>query len=216
MLPGMVHLGGQAGPPPPPFELISWNSQRNTSSSANNIPAPAGIQAGDTLVAYLFTATGGRTAGTLPDGWTLEKEFSGANVSAYVASKIADGTESGLTQTFRWSGAGTLQGVIFCYRGANGVNLVGNSAETTNVTRTAPSITPTAAGALHAVFFLGASVSPPSPPTFFTEIASNAFQPSFVVYEKKPSSAFVPTGAQSVSYGSAGQSGMGFQVQIRD
>lgn len=145
----------------------------SNSSKTLTVPAPAGIVAGDLLLATLVTS--GSTSGPLPTGWTLGPVSwsSSFNVQVVTAYKIATSSEP---SSYTFTGSATLDasGTIVDYSGVDQTNPIDTSQTASGSSGNAvgPSVTTTAANdrVVEAVGFTGAGASlwSPTPPSGMT------------------------------------------------
>jgi hypothetical protein len=148
------------------------------------ITAPAGIAAGNTLIA--FTRCG--NSGTLspPSGWATVAAGGTAAQPTNWFSKSAGGAEPG-SYTFTFSGSATyLYGAILNYAGGSGVDVDALTSSFQNsAAPTSPSVTTTAANGLWLAAEANSQTGPAtlsSGPAGFTARASNVSAGNFALY----------------------------------
>ncbi len=130
------------------FHEAGTNAANATSIS---IAAPAGLRAGDMLLAAI-TVRNAPTIGT-PTGWTLLlNSAASGSLRTAVYYRVATGSETSVSWTF--GSSNRAAGVIAAYRGVGSVGASGanvNSSGSASIV--APSVTPSAAGARLVSFF---------------------------------------------------------------
>jgi hypothetical protein len=196
--------------PLPSFVGITY-----TGDSSNNpvtIGVPAGIQAGDFMVAFLWFTGGTATGSTLPSGWTLGlNDFSGT-VRLSVYYKTAGGSET----SFSWTrnGTGLMAGHVEVWRNVAGFNIGTKMTPASTTTAVAPSLTASLLGILLASFFRGgAAGSVATPPAGMTQRDfQSAFGTTIAHYELSPSPAGA-TGTKTLVW-NAGNQTAAVMVQI--
>jgi hypothetical protein len=148
-------------------------SQGVNSGSATSlvIPAPAGIQAGDVLIACV--AARGNPNFTAPAGWTLIRlDVNGFTLRQALYWKVATGAEPA-EYTWTLSNTQAAAGGIMAYTGVSNSNPIDQSSglisSGTDATGTAPSVTTTVNGAMVIAFFGVARNSPIDAPSGMTE-----------------------------------------------
>ncbi|MGO8831145.1 MAG: DUF6701 domain-containing protein [Steroidobacteraceae bacterium] len=130
--------------------------------SAVTLTAPAGIAAGDLMVAFVAQNTGTLPAvSTAPAGWTqvLEQD-NGASIGGSVYYKFATVADVGGTTTYTWtcSAAAYSGGVILAFSGADTISPVivsGSKSYAASKTWKAPTITPGVANTMLVVLLAG-------------------------------------------------------------
>jgi hypothetical protein len=121
------------------------------------LDVPAGVQAGDVLLAFLVAGITTPTIPTPPTGWTIvgSSQISPSNDSrGYLYRRTADGSEAP-TVTFTWSAA-TPYGVgcVLAYSGASGTpDGAAQAAFASSGTPAGPALTPTTDGCMVVAFF---------------------------------------------------------------
>ena len=129
----------------PTFEEYTGGSTANGGSVS--LAVPAGISAGDVLVAVVSHQSWGQPITGLPSGWTTiyngPSPASGYDHWTYFGYKIATGSESG---SFTWSHGGTADDYwaasMVRYSGCDGVDVTGYTLDG-GTPRQSPSITTT-------------------------------------------------------------------------
>jgi Putative Ig domain len=155
---------------------------RSASSGANNvgnnvvIPAPAGVQANDVMVAVLDIKVAPTT--TPPAGWNLvNSTANGSNFTQKVYTKVATGSEPA-DYTFTINENRAISGVIVAYSGvntSNPVEIAGTVGSGTTTSITAPSVSSgLSGGMLIGAFGINAdsTIAPPAGMTERGEIVS--------------------------------------------
>jgi hypothetical protein len=180
------------------------------SSSTVTIPAPAGIIAGNLLVAVVFYATNGTSAMTAPSGFVSQgrslTDISHINAGvAEVFTKTATGSEPA-TYAFTAPSAYTA-GTVMQYSGTTGVDGAATYTSTTTLGTpwTAPSTTPGAGNTADMwLVLLGTGPTTSTTPSGFTSrvaTATGTAQDVFVWEQLLASSA--ATGTASGTLGAA-------------
>lgn len=149
-------------------------------SGSLTLSRPAGVQAGDVLIAHVALHTHSFSANPLPapSGWTIVRVDTDLNhVTAGVFRRIAGSSEPG-TYTFTNDSGDTSRqvvGTIVAYRGVDTVNPIDVHGGSTDLsgsdTVVAPSVTTSRAGArlLSLVGAFGDGPGPATPPGSMTE-----------------------------------------------
>ncbi len=179
------------------------------------VPAPAGIQDGDLLVAIGALQSGSRLTEVSTGFKLLTTQVSTTAEPGYLflAAKVASG-ESG-TYAFSQSVSGAdARVVILVYRNANKINYTGTVARGTAGTISAPEIFPSYRGTSVAAFFLdNTSGSITSAPAGMTQVFNKLDAAECaVVYEGLQDA--VPAPARSITWNNttAGKSCIQFQI----
>ena len=150
----------------PSIVFRSMSTDQNGGGWSLTIPRPAGVSAGDVLVAAV--SLGGHPAVTAPSGWTLVLDHeNGHGYSQIVYVRVASGSEPA---SFRWrfSRSTTAAGSITVYAGVNAaqpIDVAGGRTNSSSQSITAPSVTTTIPEALLVGFFgidSNAAIWPPS------------------------------------------------------
>jgi len=96
----MQFLTIAAGARSQPISRVATSSNSNTGVSSWSVALPTGFKAGDLLILYLSTDTGGTKFASVPTGWT---QLIGEGITApdgqcfQVMYRMADGTETSIT-----------------------------------------------------------------------------------------------------------------------
>jgi N,N-dimethylformamidase beta subunit-like protein/uncharacterized protein DUF4082/cadherin-like protein/Big-like domain-containing protein/purple acid phosphatase-like protein len=137
----------------------------NDTASTLALPVPAGVLAGDLMLASV--AARGAPATTAPDGWTLlRNDANGTQLRLITYYRIASGAEPA---SYKWvfSAARSAAGGIVAYSGVDTIHPVDLAAGRANLSSksiTAPSVTTRANGVLLVGFFglaTSATLTPP-------------------------------------------------------
>lgn len=198
--------GGNSAQVVPTF--VSSSSNR-VNASTNTVTAPSGIQNGDLLVAVIFSDVTGPDTVTVPAGWSLNYFTSVGDVLG-VATKTAASESGNYTFTFSSSVTNTIG--ILVYRNATRVNTIGVSRVSSTIA-TAPSITPTYAGVLCAVFTTENSSTISSAPALTQRLTQLSVVPSMAIYEQSPQAASA-TSSYALTWSGASNNVVGMQLQI--
>lgn len=136
ILPGFPHvLSAQMMPP----EFVGAIEARAASGSSLNVPAPAGIERGDTLVAFVVMNASSRAAST-PSGWVSIDAEASSNPSFASFYRIAGASEPS-SYTFSFDGGGATRIAIIAVRNVSGVGGFGAlTRDSLIATITAPSV----------------------------------------------------------------------------
>lgn len=202
-----IVMAAGASLPLPSF--VSASISRVT-TAGNTVTAPTGIQNGDLLVAVGFNVTIGLTI-TPPTGFNVIELDGTADNTIFIATKTAS-SESG-NYTWTWSTAAPNSVAILVYRNATQVNTVSSANRTTSATCTAPSITPTNAGTLCAMFASeGASPTVTTPPSGLTQRALSSSSGAMGVYDLSLQQATATSSYALVWNASNANVGIQFQV----
>lgn len=125
----------------------SKSDHTSVGTPSHTIAKPAGVMAGDVLVAMLIHSDQSNTP-TPPSGWTT-LHSAGDNHRSLLAYRVATGSE-GTSYTFAVDGTDLTAGTILAYSGANSASPILASAvsapTTGSTTLTAPSLNATEAG----------------------------------------------------------------------
>lgn len=127
------------------FPVVIGTASGTASVTANvNVTVPAGVLAGDTLVAvYMDTAGGGSY--NVPTGFALVSNIAAAsnpNIGTNrMFTKTAVGTESGTNVAFSRSFAGDARGFVYVVRGAGTVLAATPAWGAASATFTPPALT---------------------------------------------------------------------------
>ena len=174
---------------------------------ANNlvIPTPAGVQAGDVMLAVV--AVRSNPTVTPPAGWALvTTTVNGSNLRELSYTRVATSSEP---TSFRWgfNQNRAASGSVLAYRGVSTVTPVeafGGSIGS-SATITAPSVTTTSGGAMVVGAFSianGATITPPAGMTELGEVASSTKIATEIANVSQPTAG--PTGAKSSTATSSG------------
>ena len=118
--------------------FVGANSTNGNRQNAN-VPMPAGVAAGDTLVAF-FTANTLTPTYTAPAGWTLLETKDGNGIAARAWTKTAVANEPAFTVTATAFAKSDL--TVAAYRGLNGTTPIAASASKTDDAAGAAHISP--------------------------------------------------------------------------
>lgn len=171
----MALPGSQPPPPPPPASgssptFVAASSGANTVSTSVSVALPAGVQAGDALVADV--AARGSPTITAPAGWSLVRQDTASTTQRVaVFVKFASSSEAA-TVTFGLSKAQAAAGVVLAYRGvaaASPVDVATGQVNGASRSITAAGASTTAANDVLVGFFTVAVATTVSPPTEMTE-----------------------------------------------
>jgi hypothetical protein len=190
--------------------VVSGSSQANTTFGATVVvPAPAGIVAGNLLVALCYSAANSTTSWAGPSGWTAKAENvnSTAGTSA-VFTHTASGSEPG---AYTFTAAGNAWGcaAILQISGLADIaaTAIAFNTDSTNPTAcTAPSQTPAAIGDLLLAAFCsysGRNFTTPAGMTAGPSAANAGVESIFTFYENVSSVAATGPIASTQSAGSA-------------
>lgn len=171
-----------------PLPVFVSSSSANANSTSITVPAPSGIQNGDLLVAVVFN--NGQGIVTPPAGFNASNLDNALQNTFGIATKVAS-SESG-SYVFSFSVNFAVSVAILVYRNATKVNLLGAITRATSTTGVASSITPTYPGTLCAIFGNESTASITTPPSGFTQRASQVgVAGALAVYDlsNQPSSA---------------------------
>jgi hypothetical protein len=165
------NLTTAAAPPPGAgIAFRSASSAANTTATTLVIPAPAGVVAGDALLASV--AARGAPVLTPPAGWTLVRlDLSGGTIRQAVYVKIAGASEPA-SYSFGLSSAQSAAGGIVAYSGVDPTTPIdahGGQINTSSVTSTAPSITTTGVNRMLVGLFAKSTLTTHTPPAGMTE-----------------------------------------------
>jgi len=201
--------------------LRSSSSAVNPTATSLTIPAPAGVQANDVLLAGISAR--GNPNFVAPSGWTLVRlDISGFVMRQAVYYKVATASEP-TSYTWTWSGAQAAAGGILAYTGADTVSPIdvqngAVSSTSSGKTIVAPSVTTTGAGDMLVGFFGVANNTSVAPPTNMTErfdVVSNAgTYPVVCEASDQLLGAAGPTGDRTATSGTTGWS-IGQLVALR-
>lgn len=175
-------IGASSGNSPGSIALRAASSANNAGGATSlTISTPAGVLAGDVMIAQVTVRGGTGTTITPPAGWTkIRSDNSTTTLQQAAYYRVAGSSESA---SYAWSfGASSLKasGGIAAYIGVDNttpVNAHGGQANAASTSITAPSITTTVANAMLVGFFgtaTGTSVSPPTGMTENWDISSTA------------------------------------------
>lgn len=145
-------IGARAsGRRPPAFRSWSTTGVRATTVTTVTSPVPAGVRAGDVLLAVAVVANTLDTFGA-QTGWTsrigpIDTTGTGTNQRAYLFTRIADGTEG---STFSWTKTGTGSNgswrvTVTAWSSTAGIDVSASNLSTTagDLAPVLPSVTPT-------------------------------------------------------------------------
>ena len=190
--------------------LFISSSINRVTTAGNTVTAPTSIQNGDLLVAVGFNLTNGLTI-TPPNGFNVIALDGAADNTIFLATKVAS-SESG-NYTWTWSSAAGNSVAMLVYRNATRVNTVSAANRITSTTCTAPSITPTYAGVLCAMFASeGASPTVTTPPSGLTQRALSSSSGAMGVYDLSSQAASATSSYALIWNGSNPNVGLQFQV----
>ena len=158
---------------PPPGSGIAFRAASSAANAATDfidVPRPAGVVAGDALVAAIG-ARGNPTI-TAPAGWSLVRlDISGSTVRQAIFVHVAGGSEPA-SYTFGLSSAQSAAGGIVAYSGVDAtapIDAHGGQANLSSNTMTAPSITTTGSGRMLLAFYATANATAQTAPSGMTE-----------------------------------------------
>ena len=162
--------------------VATSSSAPNATSSTFVLTAPAGIAAGDMLIAQIAAIGGSGVTLTAPAGWTLIIRTNSATALLQaVYYKFAGAADVGASYTWTLSSSQKSTGGIAAYRGVNPyepLNAFAGQANASSSSITTPSVTTTASNAMLVGFFgLGTAQAVFTPPAGMTErydVSSNA------------------------------------------
>ena len=161
---------GAAPPPSGGIDFRGASSAANATTNSVNIPRPAGLVAGDAMLATIATR-GGPTI-TPPAGWTLvRQDVSGTTMRQAVFVRIAGASEP-TTYVFTLSSSQSAAGGIVAYSGVDPTGPIdahGGGVNASSTSITAPSITTTGPGAMLVGLFGIAQLTTQTPPAGMTE-----------------------------------------------
>ncbi len=148
----------------PPAITIRASSSTATDGGPTTqivVPVPAGVVAGDTMVAGVTTR--GTPTITVPAGWTqVASQANGTTSRTTVFRRVATAAEPA-SYTFTWTGNQKAAAGIVAYAGvdpANPVDVTATSTGASSTTHTAPSVTTTGINRmLVAVYGLGVTTT---------------------------------------------------------
>lgn len=173
------------------------------------VPAPADIQDGDLLVAYLYCSIFDNSL-TPPSGFTVRLsvlEAAGGNASVIIATKVAS-SESG-DYSFIVDGEEQSTIALLAYRNATDTDrLIGTELDGS----TASSISPTSDGALLAFYGINEETTVSSGPSGMTQRAVITTFPSVAVYDITPNESGA-TGDKTITW-SGGGDNSAVQMQV--
>ena len=161
-----VTVGGSGGP----VTFRSSSFAANATVQNLVIPKPAGVVAGDVMVAVLDVKVNPTV--TAPSGWTLASANSnGSELTQRIYTKVAGATE---TSSYQWNfnENRAASGGILAYRGVSTTSpleVVGTVGRATSTAITAPSVTPTSSGTVVLAAFGINNVSAITQPAGTTE-----------------------------------------------
>jgi hypothetical protein len=159
-----------APPPSAGIAFRSVSSASNATSTSVIIPAPAGIVAGDAMVAAI-AARGGPTI-TPPVGWTLvRQDINGSTMRQAVFVRIAGASEP-TSYSFTLSNAQSAAGGIVAYSGVDPtspIDVHGGVVNASSTSITAPSITTTGADRMLVGLFGIPQLTTVAPPAAMSE-----------------------------------------------
>lgn len=138
------------------FVAASANAP-NATSTTFALTAPAGIVAGDVLLAQIAATGGSNITVTAPAGWTLISRLnSGTALLQGIYYKVASAADSGAIFTWTLSASQKSTGGIVAYRGVNNIEPIdaaGGQVNAASTSVTAPSVTTTSSNAMLVGFF---------------------------------------------------------------
>ena len=154
-----------------------------STSAATLTPAlPAGVTAGQYLLAFCqLPAVGGITI-SVSSGWTIRATSNSAGASVCWADRVATGSDS--APVFTWAGAAVCHAQVLRYTGQSGLGAIAKNQGASGTTLTPTSITTTADNSLVLeLWFSGgsAAITPPwvSNSAFSDGCSSNATSACF-------------------------------------
>jgi hypothetical protein len=178
--------------------------QTNTSASTNSVAlnVPAGVAAGDVLIAWLCRAASANDVAAT--GWTKDKfQFAGESGGVTLLYRVAGASEP-LSYTFAWAAAGGVVGVLLAYRGVDAAIFdalrVGTAHGSVSVLAL-PSVTTVTAGAWyiaaywHAVVAASGQFTPPGTLTERLDLGTNSGAAGQTAYGGADDGAFAGAGA---------------------
>ncbi len=140
-------------PPAAPVSNVAFVAALSTNANRLNhsTPIPAGVQVGDTLLAF-FTANSTAAAYTFPTGWTPVEALDGNGVLARAwtrtatAADVASGAKVSVTSAPQGNSTGYVKSdlTVAAYRGTDGAGPISASASkvvnTSGATHTSPAV----------------------------------------------------------------------------
>jgi hypothetical protein len=159
------------GTPPPGITFRSASSAQNPTATSLTINRPAGVVAGDVMVAGVGIR--GAPVVTAPAGWTrIRTDAAGTSTTQAIYDRVATPSEPA-SYTWSFSKSVPAAGGISDYQGVNNaapVNVSAGAGQNSNTTAiVAPSVTTTVAGAEVVGFFSVGGANSITPPTGMTE-----------------------------------------------
>jgi pectate lyase len=159
--------------------FVGASAGNSGESSAIDIPAPAGIQAGDFEIAVILSA-GPETMTATPAGWSLLRQADvvsaagdpGGPCTAWLYSRTVSG--SGVSAAWTKSGTRVWHATRAAWRGLSSLGQVAVTAETSpGTSHLTPTVTPASANSVVvgvvAADLLNATTGPFTPPAGWTE-----------------------------------------------
>jgi methionine-rich copper-binding protein CopC len=159
-----------AAAPPAGIAFRSASSANNLTATTLVIPAPAGVAAGDALLAAV--ATRGAPTITAPAGWALVRQDANASTMRQAIFVRIAGASEPASYTFTLSSAQSAAGGVVAYTGVNAttpVDVHGGQLNASSTAITAPSITTTGANRMIVGFFGAPVLTSMTPPGGMTE-----------------------------------------------
>ena len=142
MLASLAALAPSASAAPPTLSFAGSNATAGNRTN-HTVPMPAGIQAGDTLVAFLTLNSTTATV-TDPAGWTVLESQDGNGVRGRAYSKQATATDAGTTLSIATNAFVKSELSVAAYRSSAGTSSVTDSAisvvDTSGTSLTTPSV----------------------------------------------------------------------------
>ena len=159
------------GTPPPGITFRSASSAQNPTATSLTINRPAGVVAGDVMVAGVGIR--GAPVVTAPAGWTwIRTDAAGTSTTQAIYDRVVTASEPA-SYTWSFSKSVPAAGGISDYQGVNNaapVNVSAGAGQNSNTTSiVAPSVTTTVAGAEVVGFFSVGGANSITPPTGMTE-----------------------------------------------
>jgi hypothetical protein len=192
----------------------------DTGGTSHAVAVPAGVVAGDLLIAVMVCYLGGsNNSFSAPAGWTQSGStlYNGGSVTCAVFTRTADGTE-GATATFTSGQAATTAVSMVAYQNANGIDVSSPSNPAGNgPVITIPSVTTTAANerivGIHASASSGTNGTPPAG---WTERVDYPASITAVYVMDKLQVAAGASGAANVTFGTSFNSGAAWTIAVKN
>jgi hypothetical protein len=161
--------GFSAGQSCVPTSTVAFRAaSSNTSTAALTLAVPAGVQAGDVMVAQVAMRSAGTVAA--PAGWTaVRNDSSGTQISSFIYYKVAGAVEP---SSYAWTTtASRTAGGIAAYSGVSTTNPVDVSSGTngSSTSLDAPSVTTTIANDMLVGFWTARQQSVSGTPASMTQ-----------------------------------------------